>query len=111
MDIGQWVKRCRKAAGITQTELGEKLHVSKGNVSAWETNKHDPSYGQMVEIARLAKFAVPLPGMNSPAWPFRDITPEQYASLNEREQGQIEERVLTIIESKHVKSHGNDAAA
>jgi len=111
MDIGQWVKRCRKAAGITQTELGEKLHVSKGNVSAWETNKHEPSYGQMIEIARLAKFTISLPGMTAPAWPFKDVSPEQYSLLDDREQGKVEERALTLIEAKHRKSSGGSAAA
>lgn len=110
MDIGQWVKQCRLAAKITQTELGERLHVSKANVSAWETGKHEPSYAQMVEIARAAKFTVPLPGMATPAWPFREVTPEQFALLSERELGKVEERILTLIETKARKSPDEEAA-
>lgn len=98
MDIGKWVKECRAAAGITQTQLGDMLNVTKGNVSAWETNKHEPSYAQMVEIAKAARFVVPLPGFPAPAWPFRSIPPEKYAKIPERLQGQIEERALALVE-------------
>lgn len=110
MEIGQWVKQCRMAANITQTELGERLHVSKGNVSAWETNKHEPSYAQMIEIAKAAKFSVPLPGLPAPSWPFRDVSPEQFALLSERELGKVEERILTFIEGKARQGSQEEAA-
>jgi transcriptional regulator with XRE-family HTH domain len=111
MDIGQWVKRCRVEANLTQTELGDKLHVSKGNVSAWETNKHEPSYVQMVEIAKAAQFKVPLPGIGMPGWPFKEISPEQYSQLSEADRAKVEERALTLIEGRAVKSAQENQAA
>lgn len=103
MDIGQWVKQCRKEAQLTQEALGEKLDLSKANVSAWETNKHEPSYAQMVKIAKLAGFKVPLPGLPAPGWPFKEISPDQYALLSDTERGKVEERALTLIETKQGK--------
>lgn len=111
MNIGHWVKQCRNEAGLTQTELGEKLSVSKGNVSAWETNKHEPSYVQMVEIAKAAFFKVPLPGIEMPGWPFKEITPDQFALLSEAERAKVEERALTLIEGKAGKSSAQEQAA
>lgn len=36
MNIGQKIKEARKAKGMTQTELGEKVGVQKSAVSKWE---------------------------------------------------------------------------
>ncbi|WP_257829230.1 LexA family protein [Burkholderia glumae] len=63
MDIAQWIKASRKAADMGQEVLGERLGVSRGNVSAWENGRHEPSYSQILQIARETKNAVPLPGM------------------------------------------------
>lgn len=107
MNIGEWIKACRAAAALTQSQLGDRLNVSKGNVSAWETGKHEPSYGQVVEIARTAGFSVPLPGMPAHNWPFHGIRPDEYFRLlSDREQGQIEERALALIEAARAKSDG-----
>ncbi len=35
--IGTNIARARKACGLTQESLGEKLHVSPQSVSKWET--------------------------------------------------------------------------
>ena len=36
MNVGQKIKEARKAKGMTQTELGEKVGVQKSAVSKWE---------------------------------------------------------------------------
>ncbi len=36
MNVGQKIKEARKAKGMTQTELGEKIGVQKSAVSKWE---------------------------------------------------------------------------
>lgn len=61
MDIADWVFRARTAANLTQEELGAHLGVTKGNVSAWEKGRHEPSYRQMARIAQLTNFALPMP--------------------------------------------------
>ena len=35
--IGENIKRFRKAKGISQQEMAEKLHVVRQTVSKWET--------------------------------------------------------------------------
>ncbi len=75
MDIAQWIKASRKAADMGQEVLGERLGVSRGNISAWENGRHEPSYSQILQIARETKNAVPLPGM--PEKLARNVVPAQ----------------------------------
>ena len=35
--IGRFIAECRKEKGLTQRELGERLHVTDRAVSKWET--------------------------------------------------------------------------
>ncbi|WP_249354799.1 XRE family transcriptional regulator [Ralstonia sp. 3PA37C10] len=65
MDIGTWIRASREAAGITQDELAEKLGKTRANVSAWENERHAPSYPQILEIAKITKHAIPIPGIPS----------------------------------------------
>ncbi len=59
MEMKLWIRAARKKAALTQEQLGERLGVTKGNVSAWENGRHEPSYAQIQEMAALAN--VPLP--------------------------------------------------
>lgn len=49
--IYEWVRAARKAAELNQTQLGEILNVTKGNVSGWENDRHKPSFDQMLAIS------------------------------------------------------------
>ncbi|WP_321913540.1 S24 family peptidase [Paraburkholderia sp. J11-2] len=59
MEIKLWIRAARKKAALTQEQLGERLGVSKGNVSAWENGRHEPSYAQIQEMAALANLPLP----------------------------------------------------
>lgn len=48
--MAKWVRDARKARGWTQDQLGDAIGVTKGNVSHWETGKHDPSFLQLLMI-------------------------------------------------------------
>lgn len=72
MNIAQWIRASREAAQLKQEELAERLGKTRGNISAWENGRHEPSYGQIIEIARLTKHAVPIPGMESE--PHRNVS-------------------------------------
>lgn len=110
MDIGQWIRTARKLAGVNQEQLGEALGVTKGNVSAWENNRHEPSYSQMLKIAERAGWKIPLPGApvaTGTAWPFRRITAEQVAALPAEELIRAETMVEVVVrewDDKRVKS-------
>ncbi|MFP4895613.1 helix-turn-helix domain-containing protein [Paraburkholderia sp. EG304] len=54
-----WIRSARKKADLTQEQLGEKLGVTKGNVSAWENGRHEPSYAQIQEISVVTKCPMP----------------------------------------------------
>jgi phage repressor protein C with HTH and peptisase S24 domain/DNA-binding XRE family transcriptional regulator len=59
MEMKLWIRAARKKAALTQEQLGERLGVTKGNVSAWENGRHEPSYAQIQEMAALAKLPLP----------------------------------------------------
>lgn len=57
MTVGEKIKTQRKALGLTQTELGEKLGVQKNAVSKWETGRVDDIPGSKIR-AMAALFGV-----------------------------------------------------
>jgi transcriptional regulator with XRE-family HTH domain len=59
MEIKNWIRLARKKADLTQEQLGERLGVTKGNVSAWENGRHEPSYAQVQEISVITKCPLP----------------------------------------------------
>lgn len=48
MTTGEKIRQRRKALGLTQTELGEKLGVQKNAVSKWETGRVDDIPGSKI---------------------------------------------------------------
>lgn len=65
MDINDWVVAARKHKGWTQTQLGERLGRTKGNIGHWETGKHAPSIEQLSQISTETGF--PLPALGTQA--------------------------------------------
>lgn len=57
MTVGEKIKAQRKALGLTQTELGEKLGVQKNAVSKWECGRVDDIPGSKIK-AMAAIFGV-----------------------------------------------------
>ena len=51
--IGQKIRKIRKAHGLSQEELAEKLNISKQTVSNWENENIQPSIEMLVRIAKL----------------------------------------------------------
>jgi putative transcriptional regulator len=47
------VKQLRDARGLTQTELGERVGVSRQAINAIETGKFDPSIWLAYDLARF----------------------------------------------------------
>lgn len=52
-DIGDRLRRLRKSAKLTQSEVGAKLRVSKQAVSNWEKGIHAPSRRHRIALADL----------------------------------------------------------
>ena len=51
--MGERIKELRKANGMTQTELAEKMGVTKGTVSTWETDSRKPSFKTLDQLCEL----------------------------------------------------------
>lgn len=51
MTTGERIKKARKAAGLTQKELGEKLGVSGAMIGQYETGSRTPKYDTIVKIS------------------------------------------------------------
>ncbi len=55
MTPAQIVKKARMAAKMDQSELADKLGCSLNTVSRWELGQREPSYEDLVQIAKLTK--------------------------------------------------------
>ena len=51
--MGERIKQLRKENGLTQTDLAEKLGVTKGTVSTWETDSRRPGYDKLGQLCDL----------------------------------------------------------
>ncbi len=51
--IGDRIKTKRKELGLTQVELGEKLHVTDRAVSKWEQNDGNPDFSLLPQLAEI----------------------------------------------------------
>ncbi len=56
--IGKFIAERRKAAGLTQMQLAEKLNITDRAVSKWETGKSLPDSSIMLELCKELKITV-----------------------------------------------------
>ena len=57
-DIMKNIKRLRQRKGLTQEELGSKLHVTRQAVSNWETGKNQPDIEILKSLAETLEVDV-----------------------------------------------------
>ena len=50
--IGENIRKARKAAGVSQKELAERLQVHQKDISRWETGAHIPTVEMLIKICR-----------------------------------------------------------
>ena len=72
------------------------MGVTKGNVSHWETAKHDPSFLQLLRIRDLTGY--PLREV-APAedWPLPGVPRELLTALNDEQREQIERGINALL--------------
>lgn len=58
IQTGKFIAECRKAHGLTQAQLAEKLGITDRAVSKWETGRSMPDAGLMLELAALLGISV-----------------------------------------------------
>lgn len=54
MTLGRLLALYRQTTGLDQTEMGERVGASRATVSAWESDRRDPSFAQVVTWAKIA---------------------------------------------------------
>ncbi len=58
MTLGKKLSNCRKLAGLTQQQLGEKLNLSAQAISKWENDMAEPDLASLKVLADLYKVTV-----------------------------------------------------
>lgn len=58
MTIGEKIREARKQTGLTQTQLAEKLCVSRQAITKWETNAGIPDIENIKSISRLLNISI-----------------------------------------------------
>lgn len=105
MDIPKWVRAARKNKNFTQEQLATRLNLTKANISAWETGRHQPGHNQLVMIASLTGYPL-MPhdqaGACKPAQIddlFPTISPSVWAELSEKEKNMVELKLHEAIQA------------
>lgn len=106
MDMKSWIFNARTGAQLTQSQLGERLGVTKGNVSAWEKGRHKASLDQLMRIAEITSYPEPFPGMprssapqqvphaRADHWPFNTVDEAKVRDLSDNDRVRLETAVL-----------------
>ena len=58
MTLGNRIQECRKALGLSQEELGQKLLVSRQTVSLWENDQTQPSIDNLTRLKEIFGISV-----------------------------------------------------
>lgn len=57
-DISKNIRKLRVTKGMSQTQLAEKLHITRQTVSSWETGNSNPDVGMLMKIAEALEVEV-----------------------------------------------------
>ena len=52
MSIGENMRKARKAAGVSQVDLAERLQVHQKDISRWESGIHTPTLEMFTKICK-----------------------------------------------------------
>lgn len=52
MSVGENMRKARKAAGVSQVDLADRLQVHQKDISRWESGVHAPTLDMFVKICR-----------------------------------------------------------
>ncbi len=58
MKVSNQIKKYRKNAEMTQTELAEKLYTTRQTVSKWEQGTIEPNIDMLIQLAQLFDITV-----------------------------------------------------
>ena len=58
VELGTKIRQLRKFSGMTQEQLGQKLHVSRQALSKWENDTSLPDLESVIKISRLFQISL-----------------------------------------------------
>lgn len=64
--LGKQIKDLRTKYKLTQTELAEKVGVTKSTIAAYENNSRQPSYEVLIKMSRVFKVSIDSLLLNHP---------------------------------------------
>lgn len=101
MGYGDRIRKARKAANLSQQQLGDECGVTKGAVSQWETEKTEPNLTCIKKICSLSGFSADYIVLG-------DLQPLELVSLAKKIEALApEKRALLdlIFENKGIETH------
>lgn len=84
--LGEKIKRLRNSQNMTQTELAERLNITKSTVSSYENDSRLPSYDVLIKMAQLFNVTIDSLLMDERKGVYFDIdymTDEQVAVISQ----------------------------
>ena len=68
MKIGDQIREARNRLGMSQDDLAERIHVSRGKISHWETGLRPPKAEEIRELEEFlqCKFVIEQVQVQSP---------------------------------------------
>ena len=82
MTLGEQIQAQRKAAGLSQEELGEKLGVARQSVSKWESGATVPELDKLIAMSKLFGVSVgSLLGLEESEGPDHELTEREMRAL------------------------------
>ncbi len=100
--LGRRVQEARKAAGLSQESLGERLGVSRQAVSKWESDASVPDLENLIAMSRIFGVTIgALLGVEPPAAPSEGDAPESPGDGAEdaAPAGELTDRELAAVEA------------
>lgn len=104
MTVGEKIKAERKALGLTQTELGEKLGVRKNAVSKWECGRVDDIPGSKIKMMAALFGVSPSYLIDDEAPPHLQFDDFTYAMHNETKDLPEEKKRMLLDMARFMKA-------
>ncbi|MCK9348177.1 MAG: helix-turn-helix domain-containing protein [Sphaerochaeta sp.] len=79
--LGERIKEMRKSSGMTQSELAEKLGMTKGTISAWESDARRPDFEALDSMCDLFHATIDYLLGRAQTNFFREAAPEEQDRL------------------------------
>ncbi len=107
MTLGERIKQLRKENGMTQVDMAQKLGVTKGTVSTWETDSRVPGFETLNQMCDMFQRSLDyLMGRSDDAMPPVRTDEEQ----NELAMSQVAEDLREyVLKYCRLDQYGKDA--